>query len=50
MTFQQARQALDAAYQRGDIDADTWQHEREALEYAHGETQSAQDDAREVTA
>lgn len=50
MTYQQARQALDAAYRRGDIDADTWEAEREALEYAHEQAQSAQDDEMGVTA
>ena len=48
MTYQQARQALDAAYRRGDIDADTWQAERDALEYAHGEAQSANDERAEA--
>ena len=48
MTYQQARQALDAAYRRGDIDADTWEAEREALEYAHGEAMSAQDERAEA--
>jgi len=50
MTYQQARREIDAAYHRGDIDADNWQHEREALEYAYGEAQSARDDEIGVTA
>jgi len=48
MTYQQARQALDAAYRRGDIDADTWEAEREALEYAHGEAMRALDERAEA--
>ena len=48
MSFQQARNQLDAAYGRGEIDRATWQSERDALEYAYGESKSAQDDRRVV--
>ena len=49
MTYQQARREIDAAYRRGDIDRDTWEVERNALEYAHEQAQSAQDDEMGVT-
>lgn len=50
MNFLAARKEIDAAYRRGDIDADTWQTERDALEYAHEQAQSAQDEDQGVVA
>lgn len=49
MNYLAARQEIDAAYRRGDIDRDTWEVERQALEYAHEQAQSAMD-APEVVA
>ncbi len=44
MTKQQAIQALNDQWVQGDIDADDYEVERLAIEYAHGEAMSAADE------
>ncbi len=44
MDKQQAIAALNAEYAAGDITPDQYELERAAIEYAHGEAMSAQDE------
>jgi len=48
MSKQEAIAALNDQWAQGDIDADEYELERRAIDYAHGEAMSAQDDRRVV--
>ncbi len=48
MSRDEAIAALNDQFAQGDIDPDQYELERLAIEYAHGEQQSAMDDRRVV--
>jgi hypothetical protein len=48
MSYAEAMAALDAQWAAGDMDADEYECELAALEYAHGEAMSAQDERAEA--
>lgn len=50
MSKLEAIQALNDQFMQGDIDADAYEVERMAIEYAHGEAMSAADEQKGAVA